>query len=342
MEKKKILLLTIGNIDHPSSRIRGIQYIPLLEKDGYEVEWIPRIPEKGKSILDKLLFPIRKRLFAFKRFFRIYSITDQIVIIQKIFIFPLLLNRLRKNNNRIIFDFDDAIYINPKDENAEIKTQKHIKSAHHIIVANEHLTSYAKLHNSQVTVITTPVDTEVLKPLTDKQVQSEFVIGWIGSFWTTKYLKIVEKVLAELSKDYPIKLKLIGADRNYTPREIPTEHISWSLQTEKEVLPSFDLGIMPLSDDEYAKGKGGYKLLQYMAAGLPAIASPVGINREIIQENETGFLAQSEEEWKKNILYLIQNQNICRNFGQRSREICEQKYSRIVCFEKYKSVLDSL
>jgi glycosyltransferase involved in cell wall biosynthesis len=333
-DSKKILLLTIGNVDHPSSRIRGIQYIPLLEKEGYEVEWIPRIPVKGKGFLHALLFPFKKRIHGFNRFLKLYFAKNQIVFIQKLFISKAVFKRLSTRNNHIIFDFDDAIFINPKDANAELKTQKQIHLANHVIVANEHLAAYVKKYNKNVSVITTPVDTDVLKPLKDKKLQTPYIIGWIGSFWTTKYLKIIEEALRKVHQKYPIKLMLIGADKKYQPVGFPVEHVSWSLENEKNLLPTFDMGIMPLEDDAYAKGKGGYKLLQYMAAGIPAIASPIGINKEIIQENKTGFLAKNEEAWVKHIINLIEHPKKIITFGQISREICIETYSRQVCFKK--------
>ncbi|MCK4816159.1 glycosyltransferase family 4 protein, partial [bacterium] len=168
------------------------------------------------------------------------------------------------------------------------------------------------------------------------------VIGWIGSSSTTPYLSILFPVFRRLCRTHPnAYIKLIGA----TPINIPdvrVKQVDWDLETEVEELQEFDIGIMPLPDNEWTRGKGGYKLLQYMAVGIPCVASPVGINKELIRDGENGFLATTEEEWYEKLSLLIENPEIRKRMGLRERDFVVKNYSFEVAAPKLISVLKSL
>ncbi len=332
--KKKIILFTIGNIDHPSSRIRGVQYIPYLEKAGFEVKWIPRIPEKPRNIFERLLtFPLKKRWYSFLRTYHLKYSKPDYFFIQKIFVSSNILQKAKNGYSKIIFDFDDAIYLDKNNTDAKSSTDAMIIHADHVIVSNTILADYCTELNTEASVITTPIDIHRIFPNRNNQ-NKVFTIGWIGSFWTTKYLSIIENALKTIANKYPIKLLLVGADINFNIDGVDIEHLQWSFDNESKYLNQFDIGIMPLTEDDYSKAKGGYKLLMYMAAGIPQIASPVGINADIVIPNMTGFLANNEKEWIERIEFFLNNQEKCITFGQASRKEAESKYSREVCFEK--------
>ncbi len=342
-KQKSIILFTIGNIDHPSSRIRGIQYIPWLEKAGYKVKWIPRIPPKPKTKFDKWIkFPLGKRWMGVKRIFAVFFLKPDLFFIQKIFISDVLLKVLKLRNIPFVFDFDDAIYLDKKNSGAKKRTIKIIKKASKVIVSSPVLVEFCQKYGVEPVFITTPVDVNRIKPLENKVIKEKFVIGWIGSFWTTKYLKIIEKPLRDLAKKYDFVLRLVGADTNFTIEDVEIEHVKWSFDKEAELLQSFDIGIMPLTDDEYSRAKGGYKLLMYMASGIPSIASPVGINKYIIKRGETGFLSETEGQWFNSFRFFIENKGKAEEFGKLSRKIAVQEFSREVCFEKLLNTLESL
>jgi len=336
---KKILILTDGNINHASSRIRAIQYIPNFEKEGYEITWIPRIPEK-KINITKIFFPLQKRFLTIKRNLFLYFNPYHIVFIQRKIISENLLQRQKKKKAKIIFDFDDAIYINEKDKNAESKIRKVIENSDYIIVSNQFLKDFTEKYNKNVIIVTTPIDTEIIKPNTGKSLTEEIKIGWIGSSWTTKYLSIIEKPLADLSENYKIKLILIGANNSYHPAGINYQHFKWTYKDESKLLQMIDVGVMPLTNEEYSKAKGGYKILQYMAAGIPTIASPIGINTEIIEQGVTGLLATTQEDWKNSFLLFIKNKQLILDYGKNARNIAVSKYSRDICYEKIKKFLE--
>ena len=147
-------------------------------------------------------------------------------------------------------------------------------------------------------------------------------------------MKLIENALQEIAIKHKFRLLLIGADKSLNFKGVDIEHLDWSFDKEQEYLNMFDIGIMPLSPDKYSEAKGGYKLLMYMSVGIPQIASPVGINKDIVIQNETGFLANSKQEWIDYITFFIENQEKLKLFGINSRKEAELKYSREVCFQK--------
>jgi glycosyltransferase involved in cell wall biosynthesis len=333
--KKKIILFTIGNIDHPSSRIRGVQYIPYLEKAGFKVVWVPRIPKKAKNSLDRYFFyPLRKRIYSLQRLFHIIFSKPDYFFIQKIFLPKWQLQLLNKRNIPFVYDFDDAIYLDQNNHSAKDNTLNSIQLADKVIVSNSILSDFCKNNNVTAHIITTPIDIDRIHAKKEYKIEGKFRIGWMGSFWTTKYIEIVEPALKELSKRHNFKLILIGADKQFRIEGIDIEHKNWAFNKEEEHLHEFDIGIMPLTSDQYSEAKGGYKLLMYMAAGIPQIASPVGINADIVQVNQTGFLANNTNEWIEAIEFFIQNREKCSTFGIASRNEAELNYSREICFEK--------
>ena len=153
------------------------------------------------------------------------------------------------------------------------------------------------------------------------------IIGWIGSFSTTKYLRIVENPLRLLSLRYSnLVIELIGAnDIVFDGVKMRTKR--WNLDSEVSNLQNFDIGIMPLPDDNWTRGKGGYKLLQYCAIGIPCVASPVGINKEIVREGINGFLVKDQKDWVERLALLIEDKELRERLGRKAREIAVKEYS---------------
>lgn len=333
-KRKKIILFTIGNIDHPSSRIRAIQYIPYLEKDGFQVKWIPRIPKKPATKFEKLVsFPLGKRWLSILRLFHILFSSPNYFFVQKIFIPIGLLKILKRRNIPFIYDFDDAIYFDEKNKKAQQHTIQTIMLAKHVVVSNSVLAKFCDNHGVKATIVNTPVDVNRITPREKPQRNDTLIIGWIGSFWTTKYLELVKKPLQEIAKSNKVILRLVGADTRFTIPGVIVEHLEWQFEKEAVYLQSFDIGIMPLTADPYSEAKGGYKLLMYMAAGIPSIASPIGINEEIVQK-ETGFLAEKNQDWVKAFQFFIDNPKKMATFGEESRKLAIMNYSREVCYKK--------
>ncbi len=162
-----------------------------------------------------------------------------------------------------------------------------------------------------------------------KEIDDDVVtIGWVGRWSSSFYLESLVNVFERIYRNFAkVIFKFVGAAPFDYPSHLPIEFIPWRLETEIEDLIPFDIGIMPLADDIYAKGKCGFKLLQYMALGIPSIASPVGVNQEIITDGENGFLATSENEWFEKLSLLISNKKRRKMVGIAARETVEERYS---------------
>jgi glycosyltransferase involved in cell wall biosynthesis len=154
-------------------------------------------------------------------------------------------------------------------------------------------------------------------------------IGWSGSLTTMQQLRIIEPALKRLRRLQPFRLKVLG-EPNFSMEGLEVESKAWSAAIECPELRSFDIGIMPLPDDAWSRGKCGLKALQYMALGIPTVASPVGVNREIITDGDNGFLASTESEWVDKLLRLIADPELRAQFSREGRKTVEQRFSAAV------------
>lgn len=334
-----MLMLTDGNIDNASSRIRAIQYIPYLQQNHIHVSLIPRVPEKSSKLIWRFcFFPLLKRWYYCRRKCAIRVQQWDIAFIQRTFIGESELKRLKRKKVRIIYDFDDAIYINQQKPLNREKTATMIKYADKVIVSTEFLRDFCVENHKNPVIIPTPVETDRIKPSV-KSLDSITTIGWIGSVWTTGFLGIIENPLKRLAKKYSFRFLTIGAKPDYQIEGI--NHVSkpWSFNKENEHIGEMDIGIMPLPDTDFARSKGGYKLIQYMSGGIPCVASAVGINSSMIRNGINGFLAASEDEWFDHLEKLIKDPALRSELGNNGRKDAIELYSREVCFEKLMKVI---
>lgn len=339
-DRKKILFITQGNTDHASSRIRCLQYFPSLERSGYTCTWIPRIPVRKGSFFDRfLVFPFQKRVNRLRIFLGILLMPYHILFIQRIFLPEWLLKTARRRKKKIVFDFDDAIYYSETDKKAGIKTKNMIGQADQVIVSSPVLYKYAATYSNHVEMITSPV---IVPPGQIPAYEKPFpIIGWVGSEWTSKYLDLLAGVFHELKKKYAVRFLFVGSKSGILP-DIQPEIIPWSSEKEPELLSRIDIGIMPLPDTPFEKGKGGYKLFQYMAAGKPVVASPVGINTLIVKEGVNGFLCRDTGEWYQALEKLLQDARLREQMGNAGYRLAKESYGLEVCFQRLMNVLDKM
>jgi glycosyltransferase involved in cell wall biosynthesis len=238
---------------------------------------------------------------------------------------------------KIIFDFDDALWLQDPLEMGSLKSwmkQKGkfaaiIQNSYKISAGNKFLASYARQFNPNVILLPTVVDTEKRynTELYDKPINQIPVIGWTGSHSTLPYLNSLRPTLNELAKSHRFKLAVISNENpNWTESYI--EFFPWKRETEVSDLMKFDIGIMPLLDDEWSRGKCGFKLIQYFAMKIPAIASAVGENLNIVNHGMTGFLCSSDKEWKESIIALLYDETLRHTMGMRGRLFVESNYSK--------------
>lgn len=350
--KMKILFLTVGGENVASSRTRVFQYFPYFKNRG--VTWTVLIYLKYGKAGKKISVLSLQRLYGFFVLLCILvlSLGHDIVFIQKVLLPGKFVRVLKFLRRKIVFDFDDAIYSVPPslENNVDLKVRQGldkrfrsvVSSSELIIVENTFTGHYAEKLNRNILVITGPIDTVRYSPPECRKADRNIVIGWIGSPDTAVYLKPLFPVFRKLSMANPsVCFKFIGAP----PLDLPgvrVRQVPWSLETEVNELHDFDIGIMPLPDDEWSRGKGGYKILQYMAVGIPSVASPVGINAEMIEEKVNGLLAMDETEWYEKLLMLVSNGDLRWTMGDSARKIAEKKYSFFVAVEKLLDALESL
>lgn len=235
---------------------------------------------------------------------------------------------------KIIYDFDDAIWIPVTSEyNKSVaffksfgKVAKICHWSYKVSVGNSYLASYAGQHNRNIVILPTVVNTEVVHNKLQQQETSFPAIGWTGTFSTLPYLDIVLPVLHELQKTYDFTFVVI-ADKD---PQLPLKRyrfIKWNRETETDDLLNFHIGLMPLYDDEISKGKCGFKAIQYMSLGIPAVVSPVGVNADIVSDGVTGYVCSTDEEWKSRLKILLTDQSKRNMMGIEARKKIETMYS---------------
>lgn len=237
---------------------------------------------------------------------------------------------------KVIFDFDDAIWLTDKKHESQIekairwrsKVASICKWSYKVSAGNAYLADYAKGFNENVVVNPTTIDTiNVHKPAPNLKRSERIIVGWTGSHSTLKYLKDLEEVLLRVEEVFPSVDFCVIADKapNLSLKRLIFK--PWSVETEVTDLSQFDIGVMPLPDDEWAKGKCGFKALQYMAMEIATIASPVGVNTTIIKDGINGLLARNSSEWEKSLFLLIQEEDLRRRLGREGLLTVEQHYS---------------
>jgi len=321
----KILFFSFSSEITASSRSRVYQYIPYLKEKGVILKVINSI-STGHFYSDvsglkiSLLNKIKNSIFKVLQTIKVLinAFYYDVIVVQRVLL-PIWQQRLlRFINSNVIYDFDDALYLHPR---LTKRFDSMIKLSRHIVLENMDNFNYAKNFNNNISIITGPIDTDRYFPIAKKENNTVVVIGWIGSPSTAKYLNVLYGVFKELKGKYRegLAIKIISS-KKIDLDNIPHTFVEWSLDSEVRELQSFDIGIMPLEDDQWCRGKGGYKLLQYMSVGIPCVASPTGINKEIIEEGITGFLAANSNEWLKKISILVENKALREKIGAAGRK----------------------
>lgn len=330
----KVIYLSKYSSIGPSSRYRIYQYLPYLAEYGIDVDVRPLLKDRYFGII-KIDNFILKNLFkvfyaAYRYIIRFFDVLksnkyDLVVIEHQAFPYlPFFLEYVLKMlNKNIIIEFDDAIYLtHPR------KFPRLIKMCKAIIVGNNFLKDYAIKFNQNVKVMPTVIDmrryVEKGQGSRVKGDEGRIIICWIGLAYNIDYLKQLGDVFRKLSDK--ISLKIIS-NKGIEIEGVNIIFKKWNNETEVEEIQSSHIGIMPLRDDEWSRGKCGLKLLQYMAAGIPSAASPVGVNKEIISDGVNGFLASSEDEWYEKLLRLCEDFELRSKIGLEGRKTVEEKYS---------------
>lgn len=340
-----------------SSRTRVFQYLPELEAAGLRTRVLVVIPDsalaasRGAGSWGRLWYYIgaSARTWITGIRFLFAARTARVALIQKVLLPLPLAVWLRWHRKKVLFDFDDAIFTTENPDAgwmSRLRSRRHrrlmpamLKAASAALVENPYTAGFASTYCPRVETITGPVDTERYRPV-ELSERAVAVLVWIGSPTTAAYLEPLRAPLVELGKRYTgLKLLVIGATFQVDGLKVECE--PWSLETEVALLQACDIGLMPLPDDPWTRGKGGYKILQYSAVGLPVVASPVGINTTLVEEGVSGLLADTPEAWVTALSHLIDAAALRRRMGAEGRSRMLLDYSLKVSARRFSELVRS-
>jgi glycosyltransferase involved in cell wall biosynthesis len=228
---------------------------------------------------------------------------------------------LRRYSRKIIYDFDDAVMYSAKKPGScclsrQRRFRRSVELANLVIAGNPYLTEHARKFNPRVEVLPTGLDTKAYTVETKPENDGKIRLVWIGSKSTLPYLARIKPALEEIGARFDNVILRIICDEFFNLQNMKVEKHQWSKQTEAFDLITSDIGLAPLADDRFTKGKCGYKILQYHAAGLAVVASPVGVNAEYVHDSVTGFHAVNTSQWIDKISQLIENAELRKKMGQ--------------------------
>ena len=341
---------------NPSQRYRIEQWEPVLRSLGVEVTYQPFEDAELNAVLyrqGELATKLRlvtkalgRRLSGLRRareFDAAYVLREAALLGPPVFEWML-----RRAGLPFIFDFDDAVferYVSPSNGYLSYlkfpgKTRTICRLAAHVTAGNEYLADYARRAGARVTVIPTTVDTSkyTVAPRPPNEVP---VIGWTGSYSTVQHLDTLQPALRRLAREERFRLRVIGAP-GYKIEGLDVEALTWRSETEVEDLRPLDVGVMPLPDDRWSRGKCGMKALQYMGLGVATVASPVGVNTTIIRDGENGMLAATEDEWVEKLRLLLRDAALRARLGREGRRTVEETYSAAVQAPRVYEILKSI
>lgn len=329
----------------PSQRFRLEQWRALLPEHGIQLEIFPFADSRlmrtlyTPRALDKaaaFAAAFSRRAALLPRLLRF----DAVVVHRAACLAgPALLERLIARKGAAMFlDFDDAIFrLHTSAANRRLgwlkfpgKTAALCRLATRVVVGNSYLADYAKRYNQRVSIVPTSIDVDRYRPSGRAVARGRVVIGWTGSSTSQTHLEAFAGPLRRLAARGDVELRVIS-NRRFELPGVPVSWRPWSAETEVEEIGKFDVGIMPMPDDEWSKGKCALKLLQYMALGIPTVGSAVGANLDVIQHGENGLLARSDEEWVASLERLAVDHALRLRLGRAGRLTVEQGYSMRRC-----------
>jgi len=348
----KILFLTQTIEKGPASRVRGYEVAKHLSLQGCETvvspgigatayNWVYsssnsfiKLPFYFKALIKRLL-----NLLSYKKF-------DLVVIQKEIFphFYPLIESCLKLLKIPYVFDFDDALFGRPNKPNW---IPSILKKASGVIAGNDFLANYAKRFNSNTIVIPSSIDLEQFSIKQQFGKEGKISLGWMGSRSSWEHLESIHLPIEKLLNSHPfLQLILIGEQLPLKWKPLADSgrvlFYQWDAKCEDELLSLIDIGLAPLKENIWSEGKCGYKILQYMAKGLPVIASPIGVQKGMIEDGVNGCLAETLEEWEKKGEWLCAHQEKWDMMGQKSRNRVENDFSIQSQIPKLKQFFSSI
>ena len=326
----KVLFLIQG-FSVAASRYRVLQYIPYLKTKGVEAT-VSLYPRTLKENI---------------QFFNTLPRYDLLFLQRKRFNQPRL-GLLRKRAKRIVYDLDDAVmYRNSKAKDPISSTRRRrfvqmIKNADFIIAGNEFLKREVLPFNANVEMIPTAIDQERYYLKTYPVQQEKVTLGWIGDHGSIHYLEKMRPLFERIGEKYPhVELKIV-CDAFFDCERMKVIKKKWSSEEEVDDLQGFDIGLMPLVDDPWSWGKCGLKIIQYQGVGVPVVCTPVGINRDLVEDGVNGFYAMTPDEWEDKLSLLIENSEQREQMGREGRKRVLENYTYQACAPRLYAILKQM
>lgn len=353
----KVLFIVNNRKDRsPGQRFRFEQYLSFLEENGFECDFSPLLNERDDRLFyspgnyfHKVRILLKSYWIRFKNLQKASNYDIIFIFREALYTRSIFFEKRFAKHAKIIFDFDDSIWLqNVSEANKRFaflknaaKTKDIIELSDLIFAGNQYLADYARQFHNNVIVIPTTIDTNYHKPIINKN-EEKVVIGWTGTHSTIKYLFMALPILKKIQETYSNVTFKVICENQFAIDELGIKTTAWSKNKEIEQLQEFDIGIMPLPNDEWTKGKCGFKGLQYMALEIPTVMSPVGVNSEIIQQGQNGYLASTVDEWVTTISLLIDSKDHREEIGKNGRKTVVDKFSVASTKEKYLDAFRSL
>ncbi len=356
---KILLLAPLYPERSPSQRFRFEQQLQHWRDNGYEVEYSWQITKAADKFFYKPGNYFKKAGVIFNGLWKRWQQTRKANQYDIVFVHreahllgtSWFERQFAKSNAKVIFDFDDAIWIeNVSAGNKAMawlkspdKTGRIIGCVDLVSAGNAYLQAYAEQFNDQVIIIPTTIDTDVYLPKPEKTATSKVCIGWSGSKTTIQHFEHAIEPLKRIQEKYGdrVEFRVIG-DENYQHEALGIQGLPWRKDTELDDLSYIDIGLMPLPDEDWTKGKCGLKGLQYMALEIPTIMSSRGVNKEIIDHGENGFLAETVDEWVDVMSQLIEDAELRQRMGKAGRQTVVERYSTESQKDRYLNAFNEL
>ena len=358
MTRVRALALSPVPYEGAGCRYRIAQYIPYLATQGIDLAVAPFFDREFFELVYRPGHTARKVLLFLRQAARRLRTVLQNSRYNLVVIYrealpvgpPVIESLLAAARVPLVYDFDDAVFLpNTSDANRWIgalkqprKTGAIIRRCDQVIAGNEYLASYARRFSRSVHVIPTAIDDELFVPRPEpRRADARTILGWIGTPTTASYLAPLAPVLRELALVRPFEFRVAGSTNPVSFAGVDVANVPWSLEREVDLFNRCDIGVYPLRDDEWALGKCGFKAIQFMSCGVPVVASPVGVNREIVQDGVNGFLAATPDEWRVKLAALIDDADLRRRIGAAGRRTIQEHYSLRVTAPRVAAVMEA-
>lgn len=360
MRKKRVLILCPYPYDKaPSQRLKFEQYYEHFREAGYELTISPFVSDAFWKVIYRKGHYLQKIGYTLSGYARrvmdLFRIRRYDIVYVHLWVTPLgapiferMVSGLAK---KMIFDIDDLVYLKDIKSKAtpfisKLKgAQKPIylmRKADHVITCTPYLDNFVRELNPNTTDISSTVDTDAYKERSDYSIKEEqVVIGWSGSLSTSKYVHLLDEPLRKLGEKLNFKLLVLG-DKDFSIPGVNVEALAWEKSIELPTIARFDIGLYPLPDEEWVLGKSSLKAIQYMAMGIPTIATAIGTNFRVIENEVSGILVNNEEEWIDAILRLASDQSLREKIGRNARKKVVENFSIEANKSTYINILNKL